>query len=581
MKDKDIQKIIKRDFSSNMPNVLSKIDLEKITIKEPVKRVSSKPFTAPRLVFASIFSILLVLGIVLTRGGDIIDSPSNIIFNEKEEIYAVSAMSAVSLLHQTIESPNNHIFGGFRQTLLSTNIFLSEHWLIDSHIETLNRYLNALEPILNNRDQLTFNVEISELDDYEYKLIFRSLDLRNETIEQVIHYNQTINGNEITLEGIMLVDDKTYVMIAEIDIEDNEFELDLIAYQMGNEDNSIYVYQAIKEKKQTFEYELIRFGETLFESSIEIISKEDYVIIELEYESPYEEVTFEIERVHNGAYDVLYIDYEINGEFHDEEGFILVEVFFDEITQEYIYRYTITIDDVTYTHDKNRKAITKTKFYFENQLELIHLYTVELIDYYIENGTGLFESTLSLADEFSYLRRIPVFYNNQVDFMTIKYSLIENDDAFELIGQAEINGLIFLAEGTLEYDDNYYELDVVFYDSDDDMNYFELYESYEEEYNLTYSLVIDGDETFIADIKIDKTHVILEINTELSFTQEINFINFDDLIFSGVYELESHIIDEEGIIEIRYAYDKVTESYYYRYGVMVKNLSQEYMIKKD
>ena len=581
MKNKDIQKIIKRDLSSTMPNVLPNIDLEKIVIKEPEKRTFPNPFRSPRLVFASILGFLLVLGILLTRGGDIIDSPSTIVFNEKEEIYAVSAISAVSLLHQTIESPNNQIFSGVRQAFLSTNRISSETWLIDSHIETLNRYLNAVEPILNHRDQLTFTVETSELDDFEYKLIFISLDLRNETVEQVIHYNQTIDGNEITLEGIMLVDGKTYVMMAEIDIEDDEFELELTAYQRGNEDNSIYVYQEIKANQQTFEYELIRFGETLFESSLEIFIKEDYVIIELEYESLYEEVTFEIKRVQYGAYDVLYIEYEIESEFYDEEGFIVVEVYFDEDSEEYIYRYTITIDDVTYTYDKNRKAITNTRFYFEDQLDFIHLYTVEIIDYYIENGTGLFARTLSLEDGFSYERSLPILYNNQLEFIIIKYSLIEDDDQYEFVGQAEINGLIYLAEGTLEYEDNHYELDVVFYDSADDTNYFELYEAYEDDYTLVYSLVVEGDERFIVEIVMDDNQVSLEVDNGLSFTQEVSFINLDDMIFSGVYEIESDVIDEEGIIEIHYSYDELTESYYYHYNVTVKNIKQSYIINED
>ena len=584
MKNKDIQKIIKRDLSSSIPDVLPNIDLEAIEINVPERRYFNKRFTVPRLAFVSVLSIVLVLVILLTRGGSIIDPPigePNIVFNEKEEIYAISAVSAVSLLHQTIESPSNQVYSGFGQTFLSTNIIANHSRLIDSHIETLNRYLNAIEPILNNREQLGFTVETSDLEGYDYKLVFKSFDLRNQPIEKVIYYNESISDNQVTLEGLMIVDGKTYVMHAEINIEDDEFELELTAYQMGNEDDSIYVYQEIKANRQTFEYEIIRFGDTLFESTLEIINKEDYIIIELEYESITEEVTFEIKRVQYDTFDVLYIEYEIDSEFYDEEGFIVVEVFFNANTEEYIYRYTITIEDETYTYDRDRMSIIDAKFYIENQLDFVHFYTLEIIDFFEGSFTQLFDKTESLENDYNYERRLPIFYNNQINFLVLKYNLVEDEDIYEVIGKLEFNGTIYEAEGTLELEGSYYELEVVFYDLEDDTNYLELNEIYEDDYTLFYALVLDDEEVFTIEVFIEDNTVSLEFNNELTFTQEVIFINTGSILFSGVYEIESDTIDEEGIIQILNVYDDLAESYYYQYAITVRNIRQSYDITNE
>ncbi len=40
-------------------------------------------------------------------------------------------------------------------------------------------------------------------------------------------------------------------------------------------------------------------------------------------------------------------------------------------------------------------------------------------------------------------------------------------------------------------------------------------------------------------------------------------------------------MEEEGIIEIRYKYNEVTESYDYYCSVRVKNLNQEFILEED
>ena len=574
MNDKDIKKIIKHDFSSNMPDVLSKIDLDSIEIKKPTRRSFKERYLQNKFVLAGALSAILVLIMLFTGVGEGPNIPSDrtaIAFNQREEIYAVSAVSAVSLLQQTLEN-NNQLFQEYEPVFLSfTAVNAENNRLIDNHISTLNNFLNATEPLLNNKEQLEFHVEASELVGYEKKLTFSSFDLRNIRVEQVIHFNETLAGDDIVLDGIMIVADKTYVMEALIEIDGDDIELELNAYQLGNPESSVHVYQEIKSDKQIFEYELVRSGETIFESALEMIQKEGYIIIEIEYESETEAVEFEIERIQRDHGDILYINYEIERDDEDEEGFIVVELVFNAATNAYDYRYTITIDDDTYTYDKNRTTMVEAKVFFENYYTFSHLYILEINDLLKANTDRLFKQETLSNGTYSYERVLPIMIDGERVHGVIQYNIISDEDEYIFEGVLHINDYSFTGEGSLEIDEDNYELEVTFYDDQDETHYFEFYELHDDEYELFYTYYIDDALVFSLDIQIDHYQIFIELYTEDAISIDLTYNQTGSRLFSGTYEIEGAYVSEEGTLDIEVVYDEPNEQYYYQYNVRVNN----------
>ncbi|MFH5881021.1 hypothetical protein [Liberiplasma polymorphum] len=359
MKNKHISKIIKDDVTSMTPNVIHKIDLASIQIK-PKQTSKLKTFVQSKRFILSTFTTvtasIIVLLIVLIGNGSPTIPTNPIAFSEREEIYTISAVSAASLLAQSFQDTqvyNPEIIP------LSNTVTLNHHRLIDQELNTLRNYLTMIEPIVGNKDNMTFVLVLSDRQAYTYKLSFTTIDLTGNPMTFDFYYNETrVDENHFELEGVLIRNQVEYLVTGELTIDDDEMELELIAVHPNQSNTYVEILQEIKNDQQTFEVEWVVLGETVLESMIEIEFDEDIITIVIEYENAHKEVMFEISRQYNGH--ALYIIFEIDND-EDEEGVIIVDIIYDDILNKTIYRFNIFIDDESYVIDKDR--------FFDNEEE--------------------------------------------------------------------------------------------------------------------------------------------------------------------------------------------------------------------
>lgn len=350
MKKRKIEKIIREDIRKTTPDVLSKIDLDQIEVKKPAKKGFSFQRLFNKKTFAAALSLsaLAVLLLVVLLPGDTLPpepdpTPREYVFEEKDEITTLSAFSAVTLLHQSGDTLA-HASQGVHLSLLASSS--SQEYLIDTQLDTLTRYLHIVEPIVLGKDNIEFALSESPREDYEYQMLFTSLDLRGQEIVHTLHFNETeIDEDEYYLEGIMNVEGVEYHFDAELEFDEDGYEIELTATHPTKEDTYVTVKQEIEGDEQTFEYEHVLYGETVFESELTIEFEDDEIVIELEYEDDEKEVEFYIVKENNDTFRKLRIEYEIDTDDEDEEGVITLTIVFDAETQRHQYRYAIVIEE--------------------------------------------------------------------------------------------------------------------------------------------------------------------------------------------------------------------------------------------
>lgn len=348
MKTKDLKKQIKNDLYDLTPDVISKIDFKSLVIEEKVIQEAPVRKKAFRLSYTltSVLAFSLVLFFVLNAvtTAPLVET-RKLSFETKEEIYTLSTFSSVALLYQ-----NN-------QTLLTLSALglggaSADEMLINTHIDTLNQYLNFLEPILTNSEALSFEIKASVLEGYQKQITFSSILLSEEAVTYTLYYNETKEKDTTLISGIMKFLEQEYVFTGKLIKIDGKEEFSLKAFQTNNTSNYIEVNQKLENNKQKFEYSIYEAGEEVFESEIKIELLPDNILIELNYETDLKEIDFKI--VKQKSSNTIYVEYEIETDALDEEGYIVISVILDPVSKKYNYHYQIFSEDYEVEFDKDR-----------------------------------------------------------------------------------------------------------------------------------------------------------------------------------------------------------------------------------
>lgn len=383
MKDKDIQKIIKDDFKSMTPDVISKIHLDDITVIEPKKKQLNWSFK--RLAFLPVMTMVIILGVILLNNNPPSPTPTPnprpLAFAQKEEVYSISAVSAASLLSQSLDQVSSNLSSPLMKLLSNPSIMEEDYededeedyedeediededeeenesgnLLITSEIDNLFASIHMIEPIIGNRDSMQFISTESELPEYDNKLIFSSLDLNNNQVEYIMYYNETVlSDEESTITGLLYISGIQYEISGEFNLDDEEQEIELIAKLPNDEDTYVVISQEIESDEESYEIEWVVNGETVLESSFEIEYEGEDIEVELSYESQTFEITYIIEKISPSR---IQIEYEMENTESDEEGIILLEIF--TVNNERVFRFTINVEDVpAVIIEKNESQIT-------------------------------------------------------------------------------------------------------------------------------------------------------------------------------------------------------------------------------
>lgn len=343
MKTKDLKNKIKEDIYLLTPDVISKIDFKNLEVEE--KEIKEKQFVSKLNKLMIALSSTLALGIALVFIViNFSNSPSiqtrNLSFEAKEEIYSLSTFSSVMLLYQ--------------QKQLETSLMSDEvesELLINNQLDILNQYLNFLEPLVTDKNNLLFEIKTSSNINFKKEIKFTSILLNGVAVDYVLYYNEEVNADETILIGIMEFLNEEYSFNGVLKKVNEQEEFSLKAYQISNQENYIEVEYKVENTKQKFNYSIYENDEEIFESEIRIELDEDGVFIELEYETDEKEINFLIYKENQN--NTIYVEYEIENE-ESEEGYIIISVVYDNTLLRNVYNYQIHFGDSEIEYEKDR-----------------------------------------------------------------------------------------------------------------------------------------------------------------------------------------------------------------------------------
>lgn len=185
IKRKELKDKIKNDIYQSTPDVFSKIKLDQIAV-DPYqeKEINRKKFKISyKHVFSSLITLVLVFVVVVLIAKprqEIIPEP---VYNyspldSSEEVYAVSSVIATNLFLASFSDNDN----------LSLNENANE-MLIDSQYDNLNKVLNSIESLINNKQKNSIVQLKSDDNNYEFLLEISSVDLMMFEDTYYLYYN--------------------------------------------------------------------------------------------------------------------------------------------------------------------------------------------------------------------------------------------------------------------------------------------------------------------------------------------------------------------------------------------------------
>lgn len=181
----------------------------------------------------------------------------------------------------------------------------------------LDQYMALVESLLSDGN---FNVlsQTSDRDGFEEKMVVSYKDLSGNTLSYVMYYNQVLTDSEtddedgeveeeFSIDGVMAIDEKDYVVHGERKIETEQGESENKTEFVVTLDNNrtLRVKQSLEveddETEQKFSYSLYD-GETLVESST------------FSYESEQGETELKMSTLKDGKTQVVYFEKELKGD---------------------------------------------------------------------------------------------------------------------------------------------------------------------------------------------------------------------------------------------------------------------------
>ena len=181
----------------------------------------------------------------------------------------------------------------------------------------LDQYMALVESLLSDGN---FNVlsQTSDRDGFEEKMVVSYKDLSGNTLSYVMYYNQVLTDSEtddedgeveeeFSIDGVMVIDEKDYVVHGERKIETEQGESENKTEFVVTLDNNrtLRVKQSLEveddETEQKFSYSLYD-GETLVESST------------FSYESEQGETELKMSTLKDGKTQVVYFEKELKGD---------------------------------------------------------------------------------------------------------------------------------------------------------------------------------------------------------------------------------------------------------------------------
>jgi len=282
------------------------------------------------------------------------------LFGSDEEILSFQALTAVSILSSasqdtTLNTNSSSQLSSYQS--LDVNPMAEEDPITDS----IDPYIELIEKFLGSNNGLSVVVTDSSLEDYEFMMTFETKTLQGETQYYTIHYNMTLteeddddeDEKEYAIDGIMMVNDVTYVLTGKREVEDDEDKIKFMAKLDDN--NYVESKYKVEDDEVKFEIKTVLNGVVVSETIIKIEDEDDEFKVELEFLSGDSKGTYEFKYEDEDGETILKIQYDVEIDGVQTQGQIKVLVVVDTVTGETSYKlYVEPEDDDAYEVDKDR-----------------------------------------------------------------------------------------------------------------------------------------------------------------------------------------------------------------------------------
>ncbi|PKK98033.1 MAG: hypothetical protein CVV57_09450 [Tenericutes bacterium HGW-Tenericutes-2] len=281
------------------------------------------------------------------------------LFGSDEEILSFQALTAVSILSS--QSTDTTLSQQGSSTLSSyQSLEVDPVTNTDPLTDSIDPYIELVEKFLGSNNGLSVVVTDSNLEDYEFMMTFETKTLQGETQYYTIHYNMTLteeddddDEKEYAIDGIMIVNDVTYVLTGKREVEEDEDKIQFIAKLDDN--NYVESKYQVEDDEVKFETKTVLNGVVVSETIIKIEDEDNEFKVELEFLSGDSKGTYEFKYEDEDGESILKIQFDVEIDGVQSKGQIKVLVVVDPVTGETSYKlYVEPEDDDAYEVDKDR-----------------------------------------------------------------------------------------------------------------------------------------------------------------------------------------------------------------------------------
>ncbi|MGD9761785.1 MAG: hypothetical protein AB7U52_05105 [Candidatus Izemoplasmatales bacterium] len=324
MKKIEIEARIRKAAIEEMPDIISRINLDNIVI-EPRNRKTFN-FNFPRFIKLAVTSIALVITAFFVYNSFFSSAiNSNTPLESDVELLGFQTVTGAILLEDSDVAELS--FTDFPEvTALSTTI-TSETININSYIEEINPFMHMMETILNTDNTISYETFTSDDELYTNAFSYTSSDLAKKELTFKIYYNQS----ESQLNGVIKFSDKVY------NFESNNSQTKV----ESDESNYIVVTDSSTDLQQKFNYKLYQNGLSVMENNLEIYRVQKNIQVKTMISKNGLIMNLYVQRKFFDNLDEFEVDYEIENEGQYINGQFQVNLEFDQEVNDYNYRYVL------------------------------------------------------------------------------------------------------------------------------------------------------------------------------------------------------------------------------------------------
>lgn len=340
MNNKDLKKLLKSQLEPQIPDILSKIDLQSIEILDkPRSRfmgVFKQRFASLSIVLVA--SVLLIIALIsIQNPKDPLEIPMTL---TAEKTYSFSAISSSTLLNSIELQLNNE-----QMILLSS--MMQQETKMKQRVGLLNPYFNMIELFISSDTNLSFSGPVaSTLPNYTYQVTYQILNLNDELSTYVFHYNETAVDEGVYTEGLLVLDQKQFYLEGLKTVDGDKIVITTKTYHdpLLKELNYVEFISTEIGDDQWFEYNVYQDGVKIEKSTVNLEKIGENMRIRLKYEHEIDDIEVELKAMRiltNGIWKIK-AEYDYKDQSFEEKGNIVVSVVLDPINQTNQYLYEIT-----------------------------------------------------------------------------------------------------------------------------------------------------------------------------------------------------------------------------------------------